>query len=95
MTVYKYQLTIDDKQEILMPEGAKILSFENQHEIPVIWAFIDPVVVKTAREFRMVGTGYLITEDNLRFIGTALFRGGVLVFHLFEVIPSERKVEDA
>jgi hypothetical protein len=88
LTVYKYEVLLIDDVIIDLPEGAKVLTFQAQNEVPCIWALVDPNAAKVPRRFRLAGTGHLIQHDekSLRYVGTAQFHEGALVFHLFEVL---------
>jgi len=85
ITIYKYPLQIADEQAVMLPIGAKILSFANQFETPVIWALVDTDVDETElNEFNMFGTGHEIPRMTpLTYIGSAQFQGGEFVWHLF------------
>lgn len=84
--VFKYEVPIDDHVTLRLPVGAELLHFGNQRDVPMLWALVDPEMPKTERKFRMAGTGHAIEEPNVRFVGTAQFSAGALVFHLFEVL---------
>lgn len=84
MTVYKYPLVLDDRQTVMMPEGARLLSVQLQGGKICLWAIVDPSSRPQARCIRIAGTGHPI-EDGLAFIGTVQTVGGVLVWHVFEV----------
>lgn len=93
MKIWKYPL-IDPEHfrewpDIWMQKGAKILYFGNQHGVPTIWALVDPEAELEMRHFRLANTGDALDVDSLEinetgYIGTALFREGDLVLHLFE-----------
>lgn len=84
-TIWKYQLTFNDLNEIEIPKGGKVLSFGNQFDVGCLWAMVDPEAEKEKRRFRIFGTGHPIEISvNLDYIGTAQFDGGNLIFHLFE-----------
>lgn len=84
-TIHKYVLA-EPTKEIEMPWYSRVISFHNQHNLPTVWAFVDPEEkrMKTVT-VRLVGTGtpidFPIGETTNRFIGTALF--GDFVFHAF------------
>ena len=100
LTVYKYEIPAEDEFTIDLPAGAQPLSFQEQHGAGCMWALVDPEARTTKRRFRLAGTGHPIEYAEpagvpyrsppnigaLRFVGTAQFRGGALVFHLFEVL---------
>jgi hypothetical protein len=82
MRIFKYPLEVTYKQTILMPEGAKILSFQAQDNRPCLWAMVDPNAFPRERIFFIYGTGHDVYETNLTFIGTTQL--GMFVWHLFE-----------
>jgi hypothetical protein len=88
LTVYKYEIPLEDDFAIELPMGAKILTFQSQRDVPYVCALVDPAAPLFKRQFRLAGTGHPIEHDekNLRHVGTAQFRGDTLVFHLFEVL---------
>ena len=90
-TIFKYPIIVGNEPTITiaMPVGAQVLSFADQCSRPTIWALVDPDAATENRRFLFAPTGGPIAEppDRLKFIGTALFHSGSLVFHLFEVTP--------
>lgn len=82
-TIYKYSLVFEDWQIVQMPIGAKILSFAEQNEQPVIWALVDPNAPVVEYRVRMVGTGHSFDHRGLKNVGTAQFQSGVRMFHLY------------
>lgn len=86
-TIYKYPLQTVDEPQLNMPRGARVLSFHSQNDQPCIWALVDPDEPVQLRRFYLAGTGqpFKYNPASLRFIGTALFMGDTLVFHLFEI----------
>lgn len=86
--IYKYQLEDTDKQEIIMPKGAEILSCQVQREAITIWAVVDLNNKPEKRTFRIYGTGFDINYDHHhKFIGTVQQNHGMLVWHVFEYLP--------
>jgi hypothetical protein len=85
-TVFKYEVPIDDHVTLSMPVGAELLCFANQRDVPTLWALVDPGAAMVERRFLLVGTGHPVGGEILRHVGTAQFRGGALVFHLFEIL---------
>jgi len=86
-TVWKQPLDITDIQQIYLPEGAEILSCAMQFNLPTIWFLVDaePKGPLVEHVFRIAGTGHLIEEDRLQYIGTVHDVPLGLVWHLFEV----------
>jgi len=89
LKVYKYQASIDDHFQIILPVGAQILHVEAQLHVPVLWALVNPDEKNMeTRHFRLAGTGHPIDEqpETLKHITTFLMAGGGLVWHVFEII---------
>jgi hypothetical protein len=86
-TVHKFPIEPQSNPEIEMPVGAKLLAFQAQHDVPTLWALVDPDAASTeTRRFVFVGTGHPIPDhvDSLKHVGTCQLHGGSLIFHLFE-----------
>ena len=85
-TIWKYELKIDDLQNVIMPIGAEILSVQMQNETPCLWALVNPDEKDTdARNIETFGIGHPVAYDmgvTREFIDTYQTRG--LVFHVFE-----------
>lgn len=89
-SIYKYTLTPAEMQNIELPEGAEILTTQTQNGEICIWAMVNPDAKKVIRTFTVIGTGWrIITESNLKYIGTVQLEGGALVFHVFEWVSKE------
>lgn len=82
--IYKYQIPFPDAV-IDMPIGAEILSVQEQHGIPTMWALINDEVGTIKRKFSFYGTGHPIHIDNFKFLAT-IQRGKGLVWHVIEVL---------
>lgn len=86
MKIYKYPIPIIDKFVIEMPLDSKILSFQMQNELPMIWAAIWENSLTEERKFSIRGTGHDIDMDFVKqYIGTVQQFSGNLVWHLFEM----------
>ena len=85
-TIWKFSLETTDEQTVEMPAKAEILSVQTQSEIPCIWAMVNPENKKVKRVFHIFGTGHCVPNADRKFVGTYLLQGGVLVFHVFEVL---------
>jgi len=85
MTVYKYELAVDDFVNILMPIGAEVLHVDVQRGQPCIWARVDPTAKPERRIFRVAVTGDPLDPAIGPHIGSFQMHDGELVFHVFEV----------
>lgn len=84
--IFKYPIQITDEQVVMMPAGAKILTVQNQKEIPCIWAIVDPAASLEKVKIRVHGTGHDIKDsERLEYIGTFQILCGGLVFHVFKI----------
>jgi hypothetical protein len=82
-TIWKYALS-PRGIGISMPVGAKVLTAREQNDAICIWAEVDPEAEKVLRHFRIYGTGHDMPDDPGTYIGTTSFRGGALIFHVYE-----------
>ena len=87
LSVYKFQIYLQDAFVLNLPKGAKILKVALQRDIACLWALVDPLAPLEPRTFRMAGTGHPITEavESLNYIDSFMMQNGALVFHVFEV----------
>lgn len=86
-TIWKFPLLINDLVELQMPKGAVVLHVALQGKQPCLWALVNSTEPTEIRKFRIVGTGHLISLNEvplLTYIGSFLMHGGALVFHVFE-----------
>ena len=94
--VWKYPLEVTGAQEIELPYGAIFLSVMEQHNLPNLYALVNPyTTLMETWEIALRSTGQPIGEEVLRlakFLGTVSTYGGQLVWHIlrYEVIHEER-----
>lgn len=81
--IWKYPLQ-GPSVTLEMPRGARILDLQTQHNVPTIWALVDPTEFKVRRTFHAVATGGEFSQAGLSYVGTFQINGGGLVFHIFE-----------
>lgn len=92
-TIWKYQLTVEDKQVIEIPQRSKLLSVQTQFDIPCIWVgILNTELPKETITILTFGTGNPILGniDHFKFLGTYQIMGGSLVFHVFYRYDSEQ-----
>lgn len=86
--IWKFKIKLADVNEILMPQGAEILTIKTQHEQPCIWALVESNNSKREiRKFLTFGSGHPISisnEENIKYIGTYFTASESLVWHVFE-----------
>jgi len=83
-TIWKYPLEATDTQNVMMPEGAEILSAQMQGNMLCLWALVNPAAPNQRREIEVIGTGHPMPDAKRRYISTAQMHGGALVWHIFE-----------
>lgn len=84
MTIWKYPLEITDRQNVMMPEGAQILTAHMQGETLCLWALVNSQAPKQRRDIEIIGTGNPAQEANRKYIATTQMSGGALIWHVFE-----------
>ena len=86
-SVYKFPLYVEESNEIKMPKGAEVLAVQMQGDRPMVWALCDNgETEQEIRKFFIAGTGHEADFSNKKYIGTVQEHGGILVWHLFEII---------
>lgn len=82
--IWKQTLRPIDVQEIMVPEGAEMLSAREQFDHICVWFRCDPTKQLRSRKLAIVGTGNPAPDSTGRFLGTASLSGGQFIFHVFE-----------
>lgn len=83
-TVWKFELGVDDKQTIMMPQGAQLLSIHEQYGRLCMWALVESDAIKVPREILILGTGHPAKDlTNYDYVGTAVMCGSSLVWHVW------------
>lgn len=91
-TIYKYELKRDLINDVMMPEGAQVLSAQIQYGEIVIWAKVNTDNPKVKRVFITEPTGAPFVEideyEQREYISTCQipFRATIFVFHVFEIV---------
>lgn len=82
--IFKYRLDVKDRQYVMMPRGARILSVQDQHGLLEAWALVDPDAPECKRDIRIHGTGRPIGATvNLRgYVASVQQRP--FVWHVFD-----------
>ena len=90
MRIWKWPIQITDRQTVMMPAGAQVLTVQTQGGQPQLWALVDEMqdAPKTPRKFAVYGTGNSLPENPGRYITTFQQYGGDLVWHVFELHQS-------
>jgi hypothetical protein len=89
--IYKYPLEITDKQELAIPENAKVLSVGSQGGQLFVWIeHVYPAISGMVKcehfTFFIKGTGHAFEDNALlqpTFLGTVLMAEGSLVWHVY------------
>lgn len=84
-SIWKFTLSTGAATTIVnMPEGAVVLRFALQHNVPTLWARVDPKNPPASRTFEIVGTGQPIPPSAV-YVGT--IDSGPFVWHALELRP--------
>lgn len=95
-TIWKYSTGIrelDNTIGFTMPEGARVLSVGNQYEKLCLWVEVNDSAELESRSFCIRGTGHPFTGYEGKFLGSAIFMDGALVFHVYDVTNSYYKLQ--
>lgn len=89
-TVWKYELVLRNDNVLDLPAHAELLSVGFQAESLVLWVLVDPSEPEEIRRFRVAGTGHVLPDRKLSYVGTAVKETGgfsmpYLALHVFEV----------
>lgn len=80
-----WKFTLRPIIEIEMPDGAQVLSVQEQHGELCMWALVDTSKPMVKRKFLTFGTGHILPDGKrLEFVGTALLESGAFVLNVFE-----------
>ncbi len=85
-TIFKYRLGRGKIHDLTMPQGSVIISAQNQHDAPTLWAAVDttqPPVIRRIATYVTGGDMELGTNDE-DFLGTIQFNGGSFILHVFD-----------
>lgn len=89
--IFKYPLQLTDKQDVELPQGAKVLCVQCQGGQIVLYAEVeDPPLIKQERTFYIIGTGHRMpSEIGLIYIGTVQqpSAAGMFVWHVYTMGP--------
>lgn len=87
MPIWKFPLkTLPGLQDVVLPEGAKLLTVQMQHGTPMLWAVVDPHAPNLeVRQIELVSTG-ASPPANSTYISTYQVYGGAGVYHAFVVV---------
>lgn len=87
ITIWKYQLKVDDVQWVDLPRGYKILSIGVQYNIPCMWVQVDSEATATDSILIIThGTGHPMKDANMEFLGTYMLYDDSFVGHVFKPI---------
>lgn len=83
--IWKFPVSVTDKQIVYMPAGARLLHIAEQGSAGMyLWAQVDTEAEIVPRAIRIFGTGQPMPDDPGIYIGTFQLKGGALVFHAYD-----------
>jgi hypothetical protein len=85
--IWKFQIHPEHTpQPLMLPAEAEILCINEIMGETMLHVLVpnSPDVKNVRRLLHCIPTGQPIHDDNLRYVDTVLYRGGLLVFHYFE-----------
>jgi len=87
-TIWKFPLKVTDVQDIAIPLGSRLLCVKLQHNVPVLYAHVNPSLEKAPVRVFVHGTGHPVHPEARHYLGTFLLNGDHLVFHVFADTPA-------
>ena len=87
-TIWKYQLELTDRQDIVMPIGSKILCVQAQRGTLCLWVLVNTNSPTNRRVIAVHGTGFPIADNEFeigRYIGSVQMHNGDLVWHVVDL----------
>lgn len=90
ITVHKYPLALQAKQEVPMPLGAQLLTVQTQGHELMLWARVDDEARQVRRSIWVCGTGHPAPKEGVSSEGSfghyiATVQQGAFVWHLFDM----------
>lgn len=83
--VWKYKLAVEDLQEVGLPEGAEILSVQDQRGTLTIWAMVDPDEKRISPvTIEIIPTGLPVHPADRKHLATVQQENGHLLWHVFQ-----------
>jgi hypothetical protein len=93
MHIFKYTLDFQgsEKTTVELPKNSQILEIQEQDSKIRLWDLVDVHEEKEAREFRIIGTGWIINDlEGWRYMKTVKMHNG-LVWHIYESMMKKGK----
>ena len=82
LSVWKFKLEVTDLQQVEMPQGAQLMTVQEQGGELCLWAAVDTEAPKESRTIEIIGTGNPFHEASRRYVASV--QQGVFVWHVFE-----------
>ncbi len=83
MTIWKFPLKLQDRQEIRVPDGTVFLRCQWREGDLTLWGIVNPDNKVKPCAFRVIGTGHQVPNIPLTFIDTVQTPNGAFVWHVF------------
>jgi len=88
--VFKYKLALEHDTELIeVPDGSCVVhvGVQGNDVAPSLWVLhgINETGETRTRRYRVVGTGMEVDASQTNYVGTCLYKGGQLVWHVFEI----------
>ena len=74
MAIWKFPLEVTDDQIVNIPFGATVLTVQEQHGSPCMWALVEPTNTPEPRSFHIAGTGHPFDGEG-DYVGTFQLHG--------------------
>lgn len=88
MKIYKYELPAPGDNLVIKEKVIRFLDVQNQNDIAMVWAIVDPNVKNEETVIVALGTGWDVPDNADEYIGTAQDEFG-FVWHYFTIVIPE------
>ena len=83
IVIQKYPIAASPgTQTISLPRGARVLTAQSQGAQLMLWAMVDSNVPAETRTVCILGTGDMVPNQPLEYVGTVQEQGGFYVWHV-------------
>ena len=83
--IHKHNLLTIDRQCVMLPANAEVLTVQTQNGEPCLWVMADINQPLEQKAIAIYATGQDLPSSAGKYIGTYMMAGDSLGFHVFEV----------
>lgn len=85
-SIWKWPLELTDRQEMMMPVGARVITAQIQAGKVTIWAEVNEQAKRRSRAFWIIGTGNPFPQE-VALVYIASVQMPPFMWHVYEEVP--------